>query len=161
MTIILWSTIILCFILSFIGLIYPVIPSVLMVWSGVLIYHFLIDSSELSTWLWVVLGVLTILLMMSDFLANAYFVKKYGGSKWGSRIATLGLIVGSFIFPPFGVLIVPFVFVLIAEWIRVKELNKAIKVALGILVAFLSGTVAKGLIQLWMIILFIMDLILW
>lgn len=39
---ILWIVIIGLFILSFVGLISPVVPSVLAVWGGFLIYHFFI-----------------------------------------------------------------------------------------------------------------------
>jgi hypothetical protein len=157
--ILLWIIIIACFIFSFVGLVYPIIPSVLVIWLGVVLYHFGINSNELSWISWTMLVLLTCLLFAADYLANLHFVDKAGGSKWGMRAATLGLIVGSFVIPPFGVIIVPFALVLIVEMIQKKSFQESIKVALATLIAFLSGTVAKAIIQLIMIIVFVFDVI--
>lgn len=102
---------------------------------------------------------LTILLFVADYLANLHFVDKAGGSKWGMRAATIGLIVGSFIIPPFGVIIIPFVLVLLAEMIQKKPFIESFKVAFATLIAFLSGTFAKAIIQLIMIVVFVLDVI--
>ena len=48
MTLILWLCIIASFILAFIGLIKPIIPSVLVLWIGFLIYQFGFDNHHLS-----------------------------------------------------------------------------------------------------------------
>jgi uncharacterized protein len=157
--IILWIIIIACFIVSFVGLIYPIIPSVLVIWAGVALYHFGINSEELSWISWTMFVLLTIVLFVADYLANLHFVDRAGGSKWGMRAATVGLIVGSFVVPPFGVIIVPFVLVLLAEMMQKKSFSESLKVAFATLIAFLSGTFAKGIIQLIMIVVFVVDVI--
>src|SRR5699024_12607639 len=63
-------------ILSFIGLIYPVIPSSLFIWIGFLMYHFLIDNATLHWLFWSVMAGFTILLLLADVIANSYFVKR-------------------------------------------------------------------------------------
>ena len=50
MEILWWILIIISFGLGFVGVIAPVIPSVVMFWIGFLIYHFLINSETL-TWM--------------------------------------------------------------------------------------------------------------
>ncbi len=157
--IILWIIIIACFFLSFVGLVYPIIPSVLVIWLGVVIYHFGINPDELSWISWTMLVLLTIFLFVADYLANLHFVDKAGGSKWGMRAATAGLIIGSFVYPPFGIIIVPFALVLIAEMMQKKTFQESIKVAVATLIAFLSGTLAKAVVQLIMIVVFILDVI--
>lgn len=157
--IILWVIIIACFIFSFLGLVYPIIPSVLVIWVGVVLYHFGINPNKLSWISWTILVLLTILLFLADYLVNLHFVDKAGGSKWGMRAATIGLIVGSFVIPPFGVIIVPFALVLIAEMIQKRTFQESIKVAFATLIAFLSGTFAKAIIQLIMIGVFVYDVI--
>lgn len=102
---------------------------------------------------------LTILLFLVDYLANLHFVDKAGGSKWGTRAATIGLIVGSFVIPPFGVIIIPFALVLLAELLQQNNMKASIKVAFATLIAFLSSTFAKGVIQLIMIAVFAFDVI--
>ena len=159
LNIIFWIIIIACFIFSFVGLVYPIIPSVLVIWVGIMLYHFGINPNELSWISWTMLVLLTILLFLADYLANLHFVDKAGGSKWGMRAATIGLIVGSFVIPPFGVIIVPFALVLITEMIQKKTFQESIKVAFATLIAFLSGTFAKALIQLIMIVVFVFDVI--
>ena len=155
----LWIIIIACFIFSFVGLVYPIIPSVLIIWVGVVIYHFGINSDELSWISWTMLVILTLLLFFADYIANLHFVDKAGGSKWGMRVATIGLIVGSFVIPPFGVIIVPFVFVLIVEMMQKKSFQESLKVAFATFMAFLSGTFAKVIIQIIMIVVFVMDVV--
>lgn len=157
--IIFWIIIFACFIFSFIGLVYPIIPSVLLIWVGVVLYHFGVNSNELTWITWTMLGLLTVFIFLADYLANLHFVDKAGGSQWGMRAATIGLIVGSFVIPPFGVIIVPFALVLIAEMIQKKTFQESIKVAFATLIAFFSGTFAKAIIQFIMIGVFVFGVI--
>lgn len=83
--VILWILIVVLFIVSFIGVIYPIIPSVLLIWIGFLLYQFGINSDELGWLFWIAVAILTVLLFVADIVANSYFVKKFGGSKWGER----------------------------------------------------------------------------
>ncbi len=64
------------FIIGFLGLVFPVVPSVLMFWIGFLVYHFALNSETLSWMFWIIVFVLTVLVLFSDFIANSYFVKR-------------------------------------------------------------------------------------
>jgi len=154
-----WIIIIACFIFSFVGLVYPIIPSVLLIWVGVVLYHFGINLTELTWITWTMLGILTVFLFLADYLANLHFVDKAGGSKWGMRAATIGVIVGCFVIPPFGVIIVPFALVFIAEMMQKKTFQESSKVAFATLIAFFSGTFAKAIILLIMIGVFLFGVI--
>jgi uncharacterized protein YqgC (DUF456 family) len=154
-----WILIVALFALSFAGIVFPIIPSVVVLWGGFLVYQFLIESGGISVFFWVSMGLLTVLLLVSDFIANSYFVKKYGGSKWGERMAAIGLIVGSFIFPPFGILIVPFIAVLVTELLQKRTGKEAFLVGFGSLLGFLGGSFAKVIIQTVMIIWFAVEVI--
>ncbi|MCI2253341.1 DUF456 domain-containing protein [Domibacillus sp. 8LH] len=160
MSIFVWTVIILLFIASFAGFIFPIVPSVLVLWAGFGLYYVGISREELSILFWIGMLVLTALMFLADFLANSYFVKKYGGSKWGEWTAVIALIAGSFIIPPFGILIVPFVAVFAVELIVLKNVKQAFFVAYATLIAFLSGTLAKVVIQLIMIGWFLAEAIL-
>ncbi|WP_085993469.1 DUF456 domain-containing protein [Oceanobacillus senegalensis] len=149
-----WIVIIALFVLSFVGIIYPIVPSVLVIWVGFLLYQFFINPNELTALFWIVMVVFTAFLFVADILANSYFVKKYGGSKWGERGAAVAVIVGSFIIPPFGIIIVPFITVFIIELIQKRPPHEAARASIGSLFGFLGGSVAKILIQLIMIIWF-------
>mgnify|MGYP001449013249 CR=1 FL=1 len=152
--IITWIAIIVLFILSFVGILYPVIPSVLVLWVGFLLYHFIINANELSFVFWSVMVLFTIFLFVADILANSYFVKKYGGSKWGERGAAVAVIIGSFIIPPFGVIIVPFLTVFFIELFQKRTPGEAVRASIGSLFGFLGGSVAKIVVQFIMIVWF-------
>lgn len=157
MTVLLWLLIIFAFILAFVGLIKPVIPSVLMLWVGFLIYQFAFNNGELSWIFYVSMIVLTILMFISDFAMNKYFVNKYGGSKISEYVALIGVLVGCFVFPPFGIIIIPFVAVFAVELMQDFDVNKAFKASLGSIVAFLTSNIAKAIIMFIMIVCFFID----
>lgn len=149
-----WIAIIILFVLSFIGLIYPFIPSVILIWLGFILYHLGLNSQKLTIFFWIIMGIFTIILLTVDILANSYFVKKFGGSKWGEQIAGIAVIIGSFIMPPLGIIIVPFISVIVVELLQNTSFKKAFFISIGSLIGFLSGTFAKIIIQLIMIIWF-------
>ncbi|MFA1821845.1 DUF456 domain-containing protein [Virgibacillus oceani] len=152
--ILIWLIIIILFILSFAGVIFPIIPSVLVIWVGFLLYHFVLNPEELNYFFWIAMVVFTVILILADIIANSFFVKKYGGSKMGERGAAVAVIIGSFIMPPFGILIVPFVVVLLIEMMQRRTLNEALRASIGSLIGFLSGTFAKVVLQFVMIVWF-------
>ena len=157
MTVLLWLLIIFAFMLAFVGLIKPVIPSVLMLWVGFLIYQFAFNNGELSWIFYVSMIVLTVLMFISDFAMNKYFVNKYGGSKISEYVALIGVLVGCFVFPPFGIIIIPFVAVFAVELMQDFDVNKAFKASLGSIVAFLTSNIAKAIIMFIMIVWFFID----
>ncbi|MGE8019277.1 DUF456 domain-containing protein [Peribacillus frigoritolerans] len=156
MDILWWGLTIVLFALSFIGIVYPIIPSVVAIWGGFAVYQFLINSDELPLWFWISMVVLSGVLIAADIIANSYFVKKYGGSKTSETIAAIATIVGSFVFPPFGIILVPFLAVLVTELIIQKDIMKATKVGFATIIGFLGGSLAKVFIQLLMIVWFIL-----
>jgi uncharacterized protein len=153
---ILWISIIVAlFILSFVGLIYPAIPSVLLIWGGFLIYHFLINPEELGYGFYSITIGLTALLFIADLLFSNYFLNKTNTTKAGKTVGGIAIIVGSFIIPPFGLLLVPFIAVFLVELVQKKPFKEAAVSSIGTLLGFFSSTAAKALLQIVMIILFI------
>lgn len=159
MTFILWTLIILAFLSAFVALVMPMIPGILMMWVGFFIYHFAINNNELSWFFWIAMATLTIITLLSDYVLGSRFVKKYGGSKAGELTAAIGIILGSFFFPPFGIIILPFVAVFIVELLMQQDFKRALDASVGSLFGFLTSTVAKFIILIIMIIWFIFDII--
>ncbi|MFI8712578.1 DUF456 domain-containing protein [Brevibacillus brevis] len=157
MEIFLWVVVVLLFLLSIAGIFLPVLPDTILLWGGFLLYHFFIadPGAGLPASFWWGMVVLSILLYGADLLTNMYFVKKYGGSKWSSIAAAAGIILGIFVFPPFGMLILPFVFVVLVEWMVQKQsMERAVKAGVGSLIGFLGSAVVKVILQVTMIIWF-------
>ncbi|MFC3420346.1 DUF456 domain-containing protein [Salinicoccus hispanicus] len=157
MEIIWWLIVIASFIIGFAGLVFPVVPSVLMFWIGFLVYQFLINSGTLSWMFWIIMFVLTMLVLFSDIIANSYFVKRYGGSKRGEYAAIVGVLIGMFVYPPIGIIVVPFVLVLIVELLNSKDVNQAFKASIGSLLAFLSSAVFDAVVFTVMVVWFLLD----
>lgn len=151
MELILWVLILALFILSFVGLVFPVLPSVFAVWGGFLIYHFFIESSSLTMFFWISMGILTAILLLADIFTGSIAVKRFGGSKLGERVAALSVLIGAFVYPPFGIIALPFVAVIIVEYWQQEDFSSALRAATGTLIGFLSGKFAEGLIQIIMI----------
>lgn len=148
-----WLLIIISFIISFIGIVMPVIPGVLMIWLGFIIYHFGIHP--LTGWnFWITSIILTIIILLVDYLASSKWVRKYGGSKASAWAAIGGILLGPFIFGPIGVIIGPFVFVTITELIRGYKLKEAIRVGFASFLGLVGGAFIKGFLHLVMIGIF-------
>ncbi|WP_431029797.1 DUF456 domain-containing protein [Lysinibacillus sp. LZ02] len=156
MDIVAWVLIIAFFAIAFIGLIYPIIPSVLFILGGFVVYGLFYSFSELPWWFWLIEILLVVLLFGADTVSNLIGVKKFGGSKAGMWGSTIGLLVGPFVIPFAGILIGPFLGAVIAELLITKsDWEQAIKTGVGSLVGFLTSVVTKGILQAIMIILFV------
>lgn len=158
--VILWLLILAAFVLAFIGLIKPVIPAIPVLWVGFLIYQFGINGSTLSWIFWTAMIMLTIFIFVSDLWLNRYFVNRFGGTKKGEWAALIGVLVGAFVLPPFGVIVVPFIAVIIVEMMQSKNVTQAVKASFGSLVAFFSSAVMQAVLMFVMIIWFFIDALL-
>jgi uncharacterized protein len=155
-TIVYWSMITILFVIAFIGLIYPVIPSVLFIAAGFLLYGVLFSFDPFGPLFWLIQGLFIAALFAADYLANLVGVKKFGGSKAGIWGSTIGLIVGPFVIPVAGIIIGPFIGAVLAEMIfQRKSFSESIRIGFGSLVGFFSGAITKGVIQAVMIIYFL------
>src|SRR5690625_7534654 len=75
LNIVIWTIIILLFIASFAGMIFPIIPSPFVLWLGFSLYSIMISMDSLSVIFWIAMALLTIILIVSDMIANSYFVR--------------------------------------------------------------------------------------
>jgi uncharacterized protein len=147
-----WILISIMFIVGFVGLVFPIIPSVLFIFGGIVLYGFLFTFDQFNWFFWVVQILLVVMLFAADYVANMIGVKKYGGSKaaiWGS---TIGILAGPFVIPAFGILIGPFIGAILAELlVHKKDLVTASKIGFGSVLGFISSVVAKAVIQIFMV----------
>lgn len=149
-TIFWWCVIILLFLGGMAGLFYPVIPSILLIWGGFLIFHFFVDPL-LPPSFWITMGILTLIILVADYFFNLYFVHKYGGSKFSQWAAIAAMVVGPFIMGPVGLVILPFIAVLMVELYMNRNIRQAAWAALGTFLGFISSTLIKFILQVFMI----------
>ncbi|XXM73728.1 DUF456 domain-containing protein [Lysinibacillus sphaericus] len=155
MDVLYWTIIIVLMVLAFVGLIYPIIPSVLFLLASFLLYGVFFDFSPFNWLFWTIQVLFVLLLFGADYLANLFGVKRFGGTKAGIWGSTIGLLIGPFVIPVFGIILGPFLGAVIGEWIvHRSSFKKTLKVGIGSVVGFISSVFTKGLIQLVMVIYF-------
>ncbi|WP_042350082.1 DUF456 domain-containing protein [Bacillus massiliigorillae] len=147
-----WIIIGLLFVVGFVGLIYPIIPSVIFIIGPIILYGFLFTFEHFNWLFWTIQGLFVILLFIADYAANLIGVKRYGGSKAGIWGSTIGLLVGPFIIPVIGIILGPFIGAVIAELlVHRKSFIEALKVGFGSVVGFISSAITKFIIQAFMV----------
>ena len=139
------SLIILGFILAlagFAGCILPILPGPPLGFIALLILSLAKDWEPFNVTFLAIMGVLTILVTILDYLIPAAGAKKYGASKWGICGSLVGLFVGFFVFPPFGMFVGGFVGAVAGELLAGREGGKALRAGWG---AFVGNLVGMGL----------------
>ncbi len=125
-----------------IGCILPILPGPPLSFAGLLLLYFTkfgqFDSSIL---IWT--GIFALVVTILDLVLPIWTTKKLGGTKRGVWGATIGLILGTFIFPPIGIIAGPFFGALIGEMTSNEKNGKALQSAIGSFLGFLLGTGLK------------------
>ncbi len=142
------------FLAGLVGTVLPVLPGAPLVLAGMVVYGLFTGFEHLPLYFFIGQGLLAAFTFVVDYLANAWGVTRFGGSKaaiWGG---VLGLLFGAFVFPPLGLLVGPFAGAFLAELAASRRSFHAFRVGAGSLVGFLGGTAVKLGIEMVMIIWF-------
>jgi len=129
-------------IIGLLGSVLPVIPGPPLSFAGLLALHFT-SKFEFSFTLLLIYGILMILIIILEYVIPIYGTKKMGGTKYGMWGSTIGLIAGLFVFPPFGLIIGPFIGAFIGELIYGKTSEVALRSAVGSFLGFIFSTLLK------------------
>lgn len=124
-------------IIGIIGCLVPVLPGPPLSFIGMIILHFT-KFADFSNKILIILGVTAVLVAIFDSVIPIWGTKKFGGSKYGVRGATIGLIIGLFFGPP-GIIIGPFLGAVVGELIYKDDLKYALKAGFGSLLGFMAG----------------------
>ena len=136
--------------LGIIGCFVPVMPGPPISYGALLVFHFFssYNINENTLWLW---ALIVIAVTVFDLWVQIYGVKKFGGTKKAVNGSIIGLIIGIFLFPPFGIIIGPFLGAFIGAKMDDPDVNKALRIALGALAGFVAGTIVKLSVSLYII----------
>lgn len=143
-----------CGIVGILGSILPALPGPPFSYIGLLLLLPCDGADISSTTLWVT-GILLAVVTVLDYIAPVWLTNLSGGGKQATRGSLAGLIAGLFFFPPWGLIIGPFVGAFIGELMEGSSKGKALKVALMSFVGFLLTTGMKviyGGVLLYMIV---------
>ena len=141
------------FISGIAGSILPVLPGAPLIWLGMIIYGLMAGFENLPWWFFAGQGLLTLQVMVVEYLTGALGSRYFGGSKASVYGATIGLFAGSFFFP-IGLFIAPFIGAFIAELIFARKAEQALKAGFGAFVGFWGALPLKLILQAVMIVWF-------
>ena len=91
---------------GFLGTFVPILPGAPLAWAGLLAAHFSIYN-DISILCLIITGVIAVLVSIADNIFPVTMTKKFGGSKYATTGATIGLIIGFFT-GPWGIILGPF-----------------------------------------------------
>lgn len=128
---------ILLIILGIIGCLVPVLPGPPFSFIGLILLH-LSRFGQFQASTLIILGAIAVVVTILDYIVPIWGTKKFGGTKYGSRGATVGLIIGLFLGPA-GIIIGPFVGAFAGEMIFKDDIRYALKAGFGSLLGFLAG----------------------
>ncbi len=128
------------------GGILPVLPGPPLSYVGLMLLHFT-ERYQFSTNFLIVWGVITIVVYLLDYLIPIWGTKKFGGSKRGVWGSIIGLLVGMLLFPPFGIIVGPFLGAVLGELSSGKQSREAFRSGFGSFLGFLVGTLLKLIVS--------------
>ncbi len=133
------------------GLIVPIFPGITVIWLAALGYGLVTGFSTLG---WVLFAILTVLMIIGvtidNVLMNAKAHKE--GAAWSSLVlGMVGGVLGTIFFPPIGGILAAPLVVLLLEYLRQHDFNKALLTMRGLLIGWGASFVVRFLIGLAMI----------
>jgi len=133
------------------GLIVPIFPGIIVIWLAALGYG---AVSGFNTLGWVLFVVLTVLMITGATIDNVLMSAK--AHKEGAAWYTIGLgmlagILGTILFPPFGGLIAAPLVVWLLEYMRQRDVGKALASLRGLAIGWGASFVVRFMLGLAMI----------
>jgi len=145
-----WITLIIMAVGLF-GLIVPIFPGITVIWLAALGYGVVTGFSTLG---WVLFAVITVMLIVGVTIDNVLMGAKARkeGAAWSSlALGWLAGILGTIIFPPVGGIIAAPLVVLLLEYVRLRDINKALASLRGLAIGWGASFVVRIFIGLAMI----------
>lgn len=142
-------------ILGIIGCLVPVLPGPPFSYLGIICLH-VTRFGDFSKTTLIVLAAITVVVTILDYIVPVWGTKKFGGSKYGIRGATVGLIIGIFLGPA-GIVLGSLIGAFIGEMIFKDDINYALRAGFGSLIGFITGIGLKLAASLIMTFYFVKE----
>jgi uncharacterized protein YqgC (DUF456 family) len=126
-----------------VGCILPFIPGPPLSFLSLILLSWAKGWEPFSVRFLVIMSLLTALLTVLDYLVPAGGAKKYGASRAGIWGSILGMPLGLFFFPPWGILIGGIFGAFLGELLAGKEGSRALQASWGVFIGYIASTSLK------------------
>ena len=149
-----WIITVVLFAVGLIGSVLPILPGTTIL-AAAIIHRIMLGSDKSIGWrTMVILVLLTLATYALDVLAGYFGAKYFGATKWGTLGAIVGALIGLF-FGIVGLLAGPVLGAIAGEFIAGKRMVDAGRAGWGSLLGNIGGMIAKLVIALAMITIFL------
>ncbi len=156
MDILLITISVLLLLIGILGSIVPILPGPPIAFCGLVLVQFS-SKHPFSTEFLIIFGMLAIVSAVIDNVLPIYTTKKFNGSRKGVWGSAIGLIIGLFFFPPFGIIIGPMVGAFLGEILDGKSPNNSLRPAFGSFIGFLSSIFLRFALSIVMTYYFVVQ----
>ncbi|MBW1710918.1 MAG: DUF456 domain-containing protein [Deltaproteobacteria bacterium] len=125
-----------------IGCILPIIPGPPLSYIALILLSLAKNWEPFSAAFLIVMGVIALVVLILDYVVPLIGAKKYGATRLGLWGSIIGMVVGIFFFPPFGIFIGGFAGAMAGELFAGKAGNEALRAGIGV---FIGNLVSIGL----------------
>ena len=126
-----------------VGCILPFMPGPPLSFLSLLSLSWAYQWEPFSVRFLMIMGLLTVLLTILDYVIPAGGAKKYGASKAGIWGSLCGMPLGLFFFPPWGILMGGIAGAFLGELLAGKKGNAALRASWGVFIGYVAGTALK------------------
>jgi uncharacterized protein YqgC (DUF456 family) len=130
-------------IIGLLGVFLPILPGIPLAYAGMVLAAWVGGFHEISVLVLILLGLLTAASLAIDFLASALGAKRAGASKMAILGAGLGSLFGMILFNLPGLILGPFVGVMVVETAQGKSIREAGKVGFATWLGMAVGVALK------------------
>ena len=155
MEILWWFVTMVLFAVGVIGTVAPFLPGTTIIFAAAFMHRIVLGPEKSVGW--GAMGVLVLLTVVSyvfDFLSASFGAKYFGATKWGTFGAIIGAGIGLF-FGIMGLFVGPVVGAIVGEFIAGKRMIDAGRAGWGSLLGNVGGMIAKLVIALAMVLIFL------
>ena len=122
-----------------VGCVLPIIPGPPLCFFSLIILSYAKDWEPFSATFLVIMAILTLFVTILDYVVPVSGAKKFGASKSGVWGSIIGMFLGVFFFPPWGMILGAFVGAFIGELLADKTGSMALRASWGVFAGVIIG----------------------
>jgi hypothetical protein len=138
----------------------PAVPGLPIVYAAALLFGIITGFEEIGAGFLVPFGILTVLILILDYLAGVYGARRMGATRWGVLGALIGALLGLVVGGPVGLILGPLVGAVGFELIMGTKFRAAFQAGVGTFLGYIAGIIMKSTLSLVMILIFLWKVIL-